>query len=776
MARTVRGPVELGRNVIVGVDDPAPTDWSTCERVVIDHPALTDPAATVALLRSAAIERRSVVFEIVTPFDDPPAEIDDRATYRVGARHRFLLDELHQLVWSNSIDARDPATANWWLLDAAAQLGATPSSASSEPTEPDITLPDGRVAWLDGGALHFHGEVGGDRAAPVLSWLAIEHGALNPPSTNGSSADLAPDQLAAVCHPGGAARIIAPAGSGKTRVLTERARHLVVNWQLPAGSVSLVAFNKRAQVEMQERTADLPGLQVRTLNAMALAIVNGSAPFASQPRRWRTLDEPDVRRIIGKLVSFPRRRNTDPVAPWIEALSQIRLGLLSPSVVEEQYDGDVDGLAEVWPQYRAALDREGAVDFDDQVHRAIELLLTEPDARRVAQRACRLLLVDEFQDLTPAHLLLVRLLTGATGAVFGVGDDDQTIYGYNGADPAWLIDFADLFPGSGDHPLEVNYRCPAGIVEAADRLLRHNRYRVPKTIRSAAAAVDVGVAVAGWSASTSDDPVGASVAAVRSAIESGAGGNQIAVLTRVNATLAPVQVALTDVGVPISIGVGAEFLERTAVRSVMSWLRLATARKRFSPDDLREAIRRPSRPLHPRIGDWVTEQDDIDGLRRLAARLNKERDTERVNEFADDIAMLRSLAGGGATTRRMVEVLIDDVGLGGAVSTLDANRHGMNRGAQGDDLTAVRHLARLHDDPSDFERWIRDSLLTRRDPEGVVMATIHRVKGQEWPHVVVHLADIDQFPHRLADDVEEERRLFHVAITRGERTRHDRQR
>ena len=145
-------------------------------------------------------------------------------------------------------------------------------------------------------------------------------------------------------------------------------------------------------------------------------------------------------------------------------------------------------------KYLAALDRAGQVDFDGQIWRAIHVLLTQPEARRVAQRASRMLLVDEFQDLTPAHLLLIRLLAAPGGAVFGVGDDDQTIYGYNGADPGWLIDFASWFPGAGDHPLEVNYRCPAGVVDGADRLLRHNRRRVNKVIRAASA--DQG----GWTA------------------------------------------------------------------------------------------------------------------------------------------------------------------------------------------------------------------------------------------------------------------------------------
>ena len=110
------------------------------------------------------------------------------------------------------------------------------------------------------------------------------------------------------------------------------------------------------------------------------------------------------------------------------------------------YDGDVDGFAAMLPRYRSELSGARSLDYDEQIVRAIEILLTDPTARAVAQRACRVLLVDEFQDLTPAHLLLVRLLAGPDGSVFGVGDDDQTIYGFNGADPQWLIDFADVLP------------------------------------------------------------------------------------------------------------------------------------------------------------------------------------------------------------------------------------------------------------------------------------------------------------------------------------------
>ena len=375
------------------------------------------------------------------------------------------------------------------------------------------------------------------------------------------------------------------------------------------------------------------------------------------------------------------------------------------------------------------------------------------------------MLVDEFQDLTPAHLLMIRLLAAPGGAVFGVGDDDQTIYGYNGADPAWLIDFAALFPGSGEHPLEVNYRCPAGVVDVVDRLLRHNHRRVSKTIR--AASTDGG----GWSVDTGVDAVGASCGAVEQALSSGSAPSDIAVLTRVNALLAPVQVALVVAGVPIAGGVGLEFADRTAVRTVLAWLRLATAGRggSFAPDDIREALRRPSRSFHPRITDWVSEQSSVVDLNKLAGRLTNDRDAERVIDFAADVQTLQKLVSSGATTSDLLLTLIDEIGLAGSVASLDANRRGMNRSAQGDDLTALTHLAALHDDAASFERWMRTQLAVKRAPGGVLLSTVHRVKGQEWPHVVVHLADAEQYPHRLAEDVEEERRLFHVAVTRASR-------
>jgi hypothetical protein len=240
----------------------------------------------------------------------------------------------------------------------------------------------------------------------------------------------------------------------------------------------------------------------------------------------------------------------------------------------------------------------------------------------------------------------------------------------------------------------------------------------------------------------------------------------VAVLARVNAMLVPVQVALRREGVATTQVSGTEFLDRTSIRAVLAWVRLATADGAWRGDDLAEAVRRPSRGLSPRLSEWVAECRSPDGLERLATRLSDPRDADKVRAFGADLERARRVAA-RSTTDELVRVLCDDIGLAGTLATLDLNRRGTNAPSQSDDLLAARQLAALCPEPSAFTQFLTAELSRSADPEGVVLATVHRVKGQEWPHVVVHLADVDQFPHRLAEDVTEERRIFHVALTRG---------
>ena len=755
------GPTHLGRSVLVNPGDPAPPPWAGCERVPVDAAALAGPDL-LDRVRTAHLGRTAVVYEV-----DPQLTLTEPSQPKVDVHaltpdFEFADEAAWRLLTANAVDARRPDAAFWPWTDRALALGATPAPTADGDPVADVILPDGRPALVDGGPFRVGNPLAAGTEPVVVPRLAVERGHLAPVHADDPTAELAPDQLEAVCEPSGIARIIAPAGSGKTRVLTERVRHLH-RVGVPLDAMVMVAFNKRAQEEMAERTTDLPGLQIQTLNALALGIVNGRNGFRDRGARVTTITEIDVRREIGELVSMPRRANTDPTAAWLDALSMVRLGLRDPAEVEAEFGGDVEGFAEFFPKYRRSLQRRDLVDFDEQIYLAIEVLLAEPETRRHAQLVTRLLMIDEFQDLTPAHLLLIRLLAGPDLEVFGVGDDDQTIYGYSGASPDWLIEFGRYFPGATEHALEVNYRCPAKVVTAASNLLSHNQRRVPKQILSGPANETDPAAL---TTTAVDDPTHETVERVRHLIAAGAKPSDIVVLTRVNTLLAPIQVALHTEGIGFANRDGARFLDRTGVRAALSWLQIAAHPKSFSPADIQQAARRPARSLSPRVIEWMGEQTSTAGIERLAARL-KGKDADKVMGFAMDAQKLIRRAEHG-TTAQLLEFIRSEMGLDQTMRTLDAAHRGRNSAAHTDDLRALVSLGRLHPQVAGFPTWLKQALDQPEDPEGVVLSTVHRVKGLEWPHVIVHDASQGLFPHRLSTDVEEERRVFHVAITRGQ--------
>jgi len=747
------GPRVLGRSLLVSPGAEVPAPWEGCPQVAVTAAALGE-ASFLGEVRLAFLSRTPVVYVVGRDVTVPAPAVHEDDLWATRVDHDFVAEATWALLTRNAVDARSGAP-RWALTDKAVALGATPSA------DADVALADGRAAWCDGGALRLWStEELGDTVA-IVPYEAIDVGSLSPVRAGTSTAELADDQVAAVVDPDVRARIIAPAGSGKTRVLTERARHLLGSG-VATDALTVVAFNKRAQLEIVERTGDLRGLQVQTLNALALAILNGSRGFLARASRVETIDELAVRGVLDSLVTFPRRANTDPAAAWIDALSAIRLGLRSPQAVEDEFGGDVEGLADVFDRYRAALARRRAVDFDEQIYRCVEVLLTEPEVRLQAQRRCRLLLVDEFQDLTPAHMLLLRLLAGPTLGIFGVGDDDQTIYGYSGATPRWLVDFDAFVPESRHHALTVNYRCPAPIVAAATNLLSRNRLRVDKAITAAAAEP----AVEALRVVRHDVPTAATAGIVRSLLDAGARPDEIAVLTRVNSLLAPVQASLVEDGIPVQLRDGTAFLTRTGVAAALAWLRLAVAPDRLVPADLALAARRPSRGISPRVIEWLAEQSDVAGIERLAARITDARSSDKVAAFASDLARTRARAG-TATTAELLEFTTSELGLARSMQTLDEAHVGRNSAAHSDDLRALIALGHVHPDPSSFPAWLARTLSAPSSPAGVTLATVHKVKGLEWPHVIVHDASSGLFPHRLSTDVEEERRVFHVAITRA---------
>jgi len=474
-AASFPGPEALGRNVVVTAGAETPPGYASARRIVIDDEVLADPGPAVAVLHARWLGRRRTVLELTV--DNARArepETTDTAPYALPRDHAFHREHLHFLTWANSYDLRGSEPHWWHGVLAERRTAATTSHLA------DVILPDGRHAFVDGGPRGPLSAplptVGPDAEVPaIVHRESVGLGRLTVQGDAEPSDQLAADQLAAVGHPRGPARVIAPAGSGKTRVLTARLRHLLEDRGVEPELVTALAYNTRAAGEMRERTQDLD-VSIRTLHSLALRI-------CSLDERRQVITERDVRRILDRLVRTARIPNQDPFQAYLDALSEVRLALRPPEEVE-LLRGDIDGFAEVFDRYRAVLADERLLDFDEQIYRAIELLLTRPEIRATVQRWGTHLLVDEFQDLTPAFLLLVRLVAGPSLQVFAVGDDDQTIYSYAGATPEHLTGFDRWFPGAIHHALEINYRCPPAVVDAAVSLLGHNRLRVPKTIRA----------------------------------------------------------------------------------------------------------------------------------------------------------------------------------------------------------------------------------------------------------------------------------------------------
>lgn len=699
---------QFGRGLVCLPGATVPAPFEQLPRVRVDADTLRDPALSLDLLHTAWLERKPLVIELaLSKAELKQKERWEGNLYELEPAFELARERLHFLVWANNYDATVSGEPVWWH----GRLSGDPQCDGG---------PRGDFAGL-------HRESTDSRQPTRLG------------PRQGLS--LAPDQEAAVLHRSGPARILAPAGSGKTRVLTERLRHLLVDRGYERDRVTALAYNRRAAEEMRQRTADFQP-QVATLHALGYSLLG----------RPRLADERQVRGILHGLLKHTPVLNQDPLAAYIEALSMVRLGLRSPEEVERGRT-DIPGFAALFPVYRKKLAERGLVDHDEQIYGALERLLADPELRARAQRRCTHLLVDEFQDLTPAYLLLVRLLAAPAYQVFGVGDDDQVIYGYAGATPAFLVDFQRYFPGAASYQLEVNYRCPRGVVQATGSLLRRNHKRVPKNVRPGPGAPPGELTVLKaplleWS--------GQALRQVQSWLESHPPG-QIAVLSRVQASLLPLHAHLAACDLPFRGVLDETVLQRTGLRTALAYLRLAAGE--FSRPDLNDALRRPNRKLRREIVDEVAGCESLDCIERVA----REQEAWPESQLLEFVAELRVLSR-QKTSGALLRYLREQVGLGDAMRDLDNDAAASHL----DDLVALEQTAPLHPERDGFEEWLRE-LLSRPGRPGIRLSTVHRVKGMEWDCVLVYGAQQGLLPHRLAEDGEEERRIFHVAITRARR-------
>ena len=597
--------------------------------------------------------------------------------------------------------------------------------------------------------------------------------------------ELNPEQREAVEHGEGPLLVLAGAGSGKTRVLTARIARLI-DEGVPARRILAVTFTNRAAGEMTRRIGELlgeppVGLWSGTFHSLGARLLRREAGALDRDAHFTIYDQDDSLRAVKMAME---EAGVDPDR-WAPAAVRSRIGaakgrLAGPGDVEtETFDLLSRRVAEVYPAYEAILRRCNAYDFDDLLSRTVRLLEEDDEVReRYAGRFLHVL-VDEYQDTNHAQYRMVHALASGHGNVCVVGDDDQSIYGWRGADVGNILEFERDFAGAHVVRLERNYRSTAPILEVANAVIARNTARKPKELRTVRGDGDPVQVVR-----TADEKAEAEWAVREiSALSDRFDPGEVAVLYRTNAQSRPFEEALRREAVPYRIVGGVRFYERREIKDVLAYLQLVV-----NPADEAAFLRVVNWPRRG-IGSVTLE-------RLFAAR----RDGENLLEAAGRAEEVPGIPTGGARSLAEFARAVRELHAtgreapAGAVAraclerfslrtALSEEEDGEDRLANVDELLAgIAEFdpAEVEDAPEDageLELFLQHvallSDIDRYDPErgSVSLMTLHNAKGLEFPVVLVAGLERGLFPlgraEESADEYEEERRLFYVGVTRA---------
>ena len=423
---------------------------------------------------------------------------------------------------------------------------------------------------------------------------------------------LNPPQRAAVEHGGGPLLVLAGAGSGKTRVITYRIAHLLA-LGIPADAIAALTFTNKAAEEMRERVAHLLGdkkqaqkLTMGTFHALGLQMLRAERKTLGYPKGFAVYDTSDqmgvVREALRSLKDFSRdgERRWD-VKAILSRISLAKNGFVAPEDYQPREADEYDFItAEVYPRYQAALRAYAAFDFDDLIVEPVRLMQRDAAVGDRWAGRFRFVLVDEFQDTNKAQLLLVKELISRHGNLTVVGDDDQSIYAWRGADPGNILGFADAFAGATTVKLEQNYRSSKTILDAANAVIANNKDRHGKTLWSEHGAGEVITHAVAPDVETEARWVALEVKRLK---EAGRKWQDMAILYRSNIQAKGLEEELRQLGVPYAMYGGQEFFERKEVKDVIAYLRVA-----LNPRDelsLRRIVNYPARGIGPTTLDRI---------------------------------------------------------------------------------------------------------------------------------------------------------------------------
>jgi DNA helicase II / ATP-dependent DNA helicase PcrA len=596
---------------------------------------------------------------------------------------------------------------------------------------------------------------------------------------------LNPTQLDAVEHTEGPLLILAGAGSGKTRVLTHRIAYILDRGLAAPEEVLAITFTNKAAGEMKDRVALLVGpdsrrMWVSTFHAFCARVLRVHAEKLGYKREFTIYDGADqarlVKRCIVELGKDPKRFNPRSFAAQISAAKNV---LATPEDYLRSTEGYIaENVAEVYDLYQRRLYENNAMDFDDLIMQTVALLEIFPEVRERYQTRFKYVHVDEYQDTNHAQYRLVNILAAAHRNLCVVGDDDQSVYSWRGADIRNILDFERDYPEAKVVKLEQNYRSTQTILDAANAVVANNASRKPKELWTAG---PEGERIRVFTAVDEYAEARFVVSEIERLVDSGVSPRDVAVFYRTNAQSRALEDVLVRERVPYQVVGGVRFYERAEIKDTMAYLavisnpsdsgaleRIVNVPKRglgaTSVARLQEHARRNSISLY----DALAEADAVDltGAARKACRSVR------------DLFEGWRVAAREVPPAELIGAVLVESGYRAeleAENTVEAESRLENLEEL---INAAREYERVEPEPTLAGFLQEQALYSEQDAlsgEGgrVALMTLHNAKGLEYDHVFVVGMEEGTFPHARSLDeqnLEEERRLAYVGITRAKKS------
>lgn len=594
---------------------------------------------------------------------------------------------------------------------------------------------------------------------------------------------LNPQQKEAVLTTEGPLLALAGAGSGKTRVITYRIAHLVLDMNISPSQIIAITFTNKAAQEMRARLASTlgalsKGMQISTFHSFCVRVLRSHAEALGYTSAFTVYDEDDVKRLMKEIYkNFDIDDKAWSVNSTRNRISDAKNNMISAAEYEATAGTLVTQItARVYSEYQARLKRANAMDFDDLLVNVVRLFEKREDILATYQERYRYIHVDEYQDTNNAQYRITNMLAKRYRNLMVVGDDDQSIYSWRGADISNILDFERDYPEAAVVKLEQNYRSTQTILDAANAVISKNKGRKSKSLFTEKGA---GAKISLYYASTDIDEARYVAGEIEKKVaKEEIVYGEVAVFYRTNAQSRVFEDAFLRAGIPYRLIGGAKFFERAEIRDVMSYLK-ATVN---SADDMsyKRIINTPRRKIGKATIDVVSSYaytNSIPFSEAIEFAIGSpELKSAASTSLAAFLAIMQDLKRFEGGLTKVVAAIIDRSGLLAALEKEHTEESLARAENIKEFLNVVAEFEHDANDPTlpEFVEWL--SLRTDLDSvnatdDSVVLMTVHTSKGLEFPVVFVAGLEEGIFPHVNsmfeAEDLEEERRLAYVAITRA---------